>query len=224
MLFRSGNRTAPSFKPTGECGGDAEKGDFPFFMLKEIFSQPRCLTDAAAQFTDGKRLKKILFSDEEANAFNRVKLIGCGSAYHAGVAGKNFIERLAGIPAEAELAGEFRYRDVLCDEKTLALFISQSGETADTLFALRHAKAKGAATLAVVNTPLSSIAREADKTVHTRAGTEIAVATTKAYSTQLVLIHLLMLCIAQAQGKMSEQRSEERRVGKECRSRWSPYH
>jgi len=97
LFDRQGNRTAPSFKPTGECGGDAEKGDFPFFMLKEIFSQPRCLTDAAAQFTDGKRLKKILFSDEEANAFNRVKLIGCGSAYHAGVAGKNFIERLAGV-------------------------------------------------------------------------------------------------------------------------------
>ena len=119
LFDRQGNRTAPSFKPTGECGGDAEKGDFPFFMLKEIFSQPRCLTDAAAQFTDGKRLKKILFSDEEANAFNRVKLIGCGSAYHAGVAGKNFIERLAGIPAEAELAGEFRYRDVLCDESRI---------------------------------------------------------------------------------------------------------
>ena len=202
LFDRQGNRTAPSFKPTGECGGDAEKGDFPFFMLKEIFSQPRCLTDAAAQFTDGKRLKKILFSDEEANAFNRVKLIGCGSAYHAGVAGKNFIERLAVIPAEAELAGEFRYRDVLCDEKTLALFISQSGETADTLFALRHAKAKGAATLAVVNTPLSSIAREADKTVHTRAGTEIAVATTKGYTTQVLCLFAVALLLGKARGTL----------------------
>ncbi|MFR3347359.1 MAG: SIS domain-containing protein [Christensenellales bacterium] len=97
---------------------------------------------------------------------------------------------------------EFRYRDVLCDEKTLALFISQSGETADTLFALRHAKAKGAATLAVVNTPLSSIAREADKTVHTRAGTEIAVATTKGYTTQVLCLFAVALLLGKARGTL----------------------
>ena len=203
LLFDgNGRKTVTRLFPLPSNNDDADKGAFPHFMLKEIFSQPRCLADAAAPFLDGRLLKNELFSDEEAKGFNRVKLIGCGSAFHAGVAGKYFIERLAALPAEAELAGEFRYRDALSDKNTLTVFVSQSGETADTLLALRHAKDRGSPTLAVVNTPLSSIASEADKTVHTRAGTEIAVATTKGYTTQVLCLFAVALLLGKARGTL----------------------
>ena len=136
---------------------------------------------------------------------NSIKIIGCGSAYHVGFVAGYFMRAALRIPVESVLASEFRYDDPIVDENTLAIVISQSGETLDTLYGLREAKKHGAKTIAIVNVVGSTIANESEDVLYTWAGPEIAVATTKAYSTQLVLIHLLMLCIAQAQGKMSEQ-------------------
>lgn len=202
IFDQDGNTCPLTFQPMNRFCYDADKGDFPHFMLKEIFSQPTCLARAAQTFLNGDLLKNNLFCTDEAKNFSRVKLIGCGSAFHAGVAGKYFFERFAAIPAEAELAGEFRYRDALCDKNTLTVFISQSGETADTLFALRHAKNIGSPTLAVVNAPMSSIALEADKTVYTMAGTEIAVATTKGYTTQVLCLFSIALLLGKARNAL----------------------
>ncbi len=184
----------------------AEKEGWEHFMLKEIHEQPRAAADTFRRYV---REGKIDFSEagvgEELLKPSRIVIVGCGSAYHVGAALQYVIEELARIPVRVELASEFRYRNFIFEENSLVIAISQSGETADTLAAVREAKAHGAKTLAVVNVQGSSIAREADHTLFTVAGAEIAVATTKAYSAQLIVGYLLALEFARLNGKMGEK-------------------
>ena len=184
----------------------AEKGGYPHFMLKEIHEQPQTIRDTMRGRVGDKG--EIVFPDfgipnAKLKSFNRIVIVACGTAYHAGMVGKNFYEHLLRRPVEVQVASEFRYSDPLVDGKTLAIIISQSGETADTLAALREAKAKGATTLAIVNVVGSSIAREADEVLYTYAGPEICVASTKAYVTQLVALYLFGLYVAQRENKLS---------------------
>ena len=178
----------------------AEKNGYEDYMLKEIFEQPTAIRE-----TIGSRLKlgePCNFSDinitkEYLSTINKIFIIACGTAMHAGLTGKKFIENLCNIPVEVDIASEFRYRDPIVDEKTLCIFISQSGETADTIAALKLSKSKGAKTLAVSNVIGSSITREADYTIYTHAGPEIAVASTKAYTSQVVLLGILAIYFAE---------------------------
>ena len=178
----------------------AEKNGYEDYMLKEIFEQPTAIRE-----TIGSRLKlgePCNFSDinitkEYLSTINKIFIIACGTAMHAGLTGKKFIENLCNIPVEVDIASEFRYRNPIIDEKTLCIFISQSGETADTIAALKLSKSKGAKTLAVSNVIGSSITREADYTIYTHAGPEIAVASTKAYTSQVVLLGILAIYFAE---------------------------
>ena len=178
----------------------AEKNGYEDYMLKEIFEQPTAIRE-----TIGSRLKlgePCNFSDinitkEYLSTINKIFIIACGTAMHAGLTGKKFIENLCDIPVEVDIASEFRYRNPIIDEKTLCIFISQSGETADTIAALKLSKSKGAKTLAVSNVIGSSITREADYTIYTHAGPEIAVASTKAYTSQVVLLGILAIYFAE---------------------------
>jgi glucosamine--fructose-6-phosphate aminotransferase (isomerizing) len=172
----------------------AEKGGYPHFMLKEIMEQPRVLADTI----------KSDMQLPDITQFNKIILTACGSAYNAGVVAKYVFEQLCRFPAiEAELASEFRYKDAVADDKSLVILVSQSGETADTIAALREAKRKGAATLSIVNVIGSTLAKEADYTLYTAAGPEIAVATTKAFSTQLVVLYKLAVGFALRLGKIT---------------------
>lgn len=178
----------------------AEKGGFEHFMLKEIHEQPKAIRDTLqSRVIAGKpiRLDSVHLSSEGIQNIEKIYLVACGTAYHAGVIGKYAIEKLARIPVEVDIASEFRYRDPLLNDRTLLVVLSQSGETADTLAALREAKSQGVRVLAVTNVVGSSIAREADDVLYTWAGPEIAVASTKAYTTQLVLMYILALYLAQ---------------------------
>ena len=180
----------------------AEKGGFPHFMLKEINEQPKALRDTMTGriAADGSRvnLPEITLTPEETKQIRKVSIVACGTAYHAGIVGKYIIEKLARIPVEVDIASEFRYRNPLLDSETLVIVVSQSGETADTLAALREAKRQGAKVLAVTNVVGSSVDREADYVIHTWAGPEIAVASTKAYTTQLICMYLVALYLAEA--------------------------
>ncbi len=184
--------------------GQAERGGYPHFMLKEIHEQPRAVRDTLAgrihRSGEGVVLDAVRFDSEWVRQLRAVYLVACGTAYHAGLIGGRLIERLAGIPAWTEIASEFRYREPLVDERTLFVAISQSGETADTLAALREARRRGARVLAITNVVGSSVAREADDVVYTWAGPEIAVASTKAYTTQLVALTLLAVHLAELTG------------------------
>ena len=190
----------------------AEKGGYPHFMLKEIHEQPKAVQDTINSVITGDGqidLSGIEMNDEELRSLRQITIIGCGSAYHVGVAVQYVLEDLARIQVRVELASEFRYRNPIIEENSLAIVISQSGETADSLAALRLAKEKGMKTLAIVNVVGSSIAREADHVFYTLAGPEIAVATTKAYSTQLVAGYILAVELAFARGTIDEtQRGE----------------
>ncbi len=170
----------------------ADKGPFEHFMLKEIYEQPQAIRNTVSAF-DFENIN----SKFDISAINRIYIVACGSAYHVGVMGKYVIEALAQIPVEADIASEFRYRRPVIDKNTLIIIISQSGETADSLAALRLAKDKGCKVLSVVNVPESSIADESDCVIYTQAGTEIAVATTKAYSAQLAVVYLFAVCLAE---------------------------
>ncbi len=185
----------------------AEKGGFPHFMLKEIMEQPEAVRKTVSpRLKDGRvHFEELKLTAEDIRSFSRFFIVACGSSYHVGMVGKYNLERLLRRPVDVMLASEFRYADPLVDEHTLVIFISQSGETLDTMAALRRAKALGARTLAIVNVVGSSIAREADQVLYTWAGPEIAVATTKAYSTQLVLLDMLGLFFAQALGSVEEE-------------------
>lgn len=175
----------------------AEKGGFPHFMLKEIFDQPKALRDTISpRIVDGIPYFDSLTEGGSFKQFERIHIVACGTAMHAGVVGKYAIENLAKIPVDVDIASEFRYRDPILNQNDLVIIISQSGETADTLAALRLAKNRGAKTLAVVNVVGSSIAREADGVIYTWAGPEIAVASTKAYSVQVAVMYLLAVKIA----------------------------
>ncbi len=185
----------------------AEKAGFEHFMMKEIHEQPKAVRDTLNSILhDGViDLQTMGLTEEEMRDTQQIYMIGCGSAYHVGVAAQYAVEDLAQVPVRVELASEFRYRRLLVGEKTLVVIISQSGETADSLAALRAAKEHGAKTLAIVNVVGSSIAREADHVLYTLAGPEIAVATTKAYSTQLAATYVLALAFAQARGTVTAE-------------------
>ena len=185
----------------------AEKNGYEHFMLKEIYEQPKAVRDTISpRIKDGKIvIDELGMSDEEIKAIKKIYIVACGSAYHTGVTNKYVFEGLARIPVEVDLASEFRYRNPILEEGALVVIISQSGETADSLAALRLAKERGIKTLGIVNVVGSSIAREADKVMYTWASPEISVATTKAYSYQLVAQYLLALKFAQVRGLVSEE-------------------
>jgi glucosamine--fructose-6-phosphate aminotransferase (isomerizing) len=184
----------------------AEKNGYAHFMLKEIYEQPKALKDTLSGriAPDGGRvvLNEINIPEEQLRETNKIFITACGTAYHAGLVGKYVIESLARIPVEVDIASEFRYRNPLLDQNSLVIVISQSGETADTLAALREARRKGARVIAVTNVVDSSVAREADDVLYTWAGPEIAVASTKAYTTQLVAMYLIGLYLAQHRGTL----------------------
>ena len=184
----------------------AEKGGYEHFMLKEMYEQPKTVTDTLSpRISDGKIvIEELNMSDEELAAVRKIHIVACGSAYHAGVTGKYVMEGLARVPVEVDLASEFRYRNPILEEGAMVIVISQSGETADTLAALREAKSRGFKVLGIVNVVGSSIAREADAVMYTWAGPEIAVATTKAYSAQLINLYLLALKMARVRGRIDE--------------------
>ena len=184
----------------------AEKGGYPHFMFKEIMEQPEAIRKTISpRIREGKVvLDDLVLTAEEAKNFSRIFIVACGSSYHVGMVSKYNWQRLLRRSVEVELASEFRYSDPLVDENTLVVVISQSGETLDTMAALREAKRRGARTLAIVNVVGSSIAREADDVLYTWAGPEIAVATTKAYSTQLALMDLVGLYLADLLGAVEQ--------------------
>jgi len=180
----------------------AEKGGYPHFMLKEIMEQPKVLRDTIQSALINGGNKNIL-DNFDITRFNKIVITACGSAFNAGTVARYVFERLCRISVEVELASEFRYKDAIIDEKTLVVLVSQSGETADTIAAMREAKSKGAVTLSIVNVVGSTIAKEADHCLFTAAGPEIAVATTKAFSAQLVLLYILAIRFAVKSGKIS---------------------
>ena len=184
----------------------AEKGGYPHFMLKEINEQPAAITATVSpRVEDGMPVLRIPeLTDERLRSIGTVHLVGCGTAMHAGMVGKSAIEALARVPAEVEIASEFRYRDPILNKNDLVVIISQSGETSDTLAALKLAKSRGVPVLAIVNVVGSSIARAADYVMYTYAGPEIAVASTKAYMVQMCVLYLFALRLAYAKGMLSE--------------------
>ena len=186
----------------------AEKGGFEHFMMKEIHEQPKAVADTLSSvIRDGRLdLSGVGLTEEEIQGISQIHIVACGSAYHVGAVAQYVMEDLAEIPVRIDVASEFRYRKTLLDPKSLVIVISQSGETADSLAALREAKQCGVKTLAIVNVVGSSIAREADNVFYTMAGPEIAVAPTKAYSTQLIAVYCLALQFALVRGKMDEKR------------------
>ena len=191
----------------------AEKGGYEHFMLKEIHDQPKAVRDTFGTHIseDGKTVhfEELNWTADDVAAFNKILIVACGTAYHAGLVTKQYIENLARIPVSVEIASEYRYSNPLTDDKTLCIVISQSGETSDTLAALKEAKRHGAKSLAITNVVGSSISREADNTVYTWAGPEISVASTKAYTTQLVAGLLFAVYLGQLNGKMDPAVGEE---------------
>ncbi|MGB9840223.1 glutamine--fructose-6-phosphate transaminase (isomerizing) [Thermovenabulum sp.] len=191
----------------------AEKGGYAHFMLKEIHEQPRAFKDTLTGRLNLEKhevkLDDIKITRDELEKIEKIFIVACGTAYHAGVVGKYIIEKLCKIPVEVDIASEFRYREPMMDENTLVIIISQSGETADTLAALREAKNKGSRVIAITNVVGSSVAREADDVLYTWAGPEIAVASTKAYSTQLIALTLIALRFAKELGTISDELFDE---------------
>ncbi|MEG6586932.1 glutamine--fructose-6-phosphate transaminase (isomerizing) [Dendrosporobacter sp. 1207_IL3150] len=191
----------------------AEKGGYEHFMIKEIYEQPKAVRETMsarlAKDDSAVILDELKWNKHDLAAIKKIFIVACGTAYHAGVVGKYYIEKLARIPVEVDIASEFRYRSPLVDENTLTIVVSQSGETSDTLAALKEAKRLGARTLAVTNVVGSSIAREADQVIYTWAGPEIAVASTKAYTTQLVTMFLLAAYMAGIKETVAPERIKE---------------
>ncbi len=185
----------------------AEKGGYEYFMLKEIYEEPKAVKDTLSPRIRGGHvnIEELGLTDEDIRKIHRIFIVACGSAYHAAVSAKYVIERMARIPVEADLASEFRYRDPIIEDGDFVIIVSQSGETADSLAALREAKNRGAKTLGIINVVGSSIAREADNVMYTWAGPEIAVATTKAYQTQLIALYLLSIRFAVARGRITPE-------------------
>lgn len=185
----------------------AEKGGYEHFMLKEIYEQPKTVRDTITPRlkNGGIEIEELGMTDDEIRALKKIHIVACGSAYHTGITSKYVFEGMARIPVEVDLASEFRYRNPILEEGTLVIVISQSGETADSLAALRLAKSRGIKTLGIVNVVGSSIAREADKVMYTWAGPEISVATTKAYSCQLAAQYLLALKFAHVRGQITDE-------------------
>ena len=186
----------------------AEKGGFEHFMLKEIYEQPKALRDTMTSRLDAEAktigFPELNWTAEELREINKIFIVACGTAYHAGIVGKYYLEQLARVPVEVDIASEFRYRDPILNKDDLVIIISQSGETSDTLAALKLAKSRGVPVLAIVNVVGSSIARAADYILYTYAGPEIAVASTKAYVVQMCVLYLFALRLAYARGKLEE--------------------
>ena len=189
----------------------AEKGGYEHFMLKEMYEQPKALTDTFSPRIKGNDIviEELNMTDEEIRNIRKIMIVACGSAYHAGVTSKYVFEGMARIPVEVDVASEYRYRDPIIEDGTLVVIISQSGETADSLAALRESKVRGAKVLGIVNVVGSSIAREADNVMYTWAGPEIAVATTKAYSSQLIAMYLLAMKFAGVRGQITDSQMKE---------------
>jgi glucosamine--fructose-6-phosphate aminotransferase (isomerizing) len=189
----------------------AEKGGYEHFMLKEMYEQPKTVSDTLnPRIKDGKIvIEELGMTEEEITGLDKIHIVACGSAYHTGVTAKYVYEGMAKIPVEVDLASEFRYRNPILSEHSIVIIISQSGETADSLAALRMAKERGVKTLGIVNVVGSSIAREADKVMYTWAGPEISVATTKAYSAQLIAHYLLAIHFAEVRGVIDEEQLRE---------------
>lgn len=191
----------------------AEKGGFEHFMLKEIYEQPKAMRDTMTGRVahDGSRIdfEELNWTKEDFADISKIFIIGCGTAYHAGMVGKYYLEQLARVPVEVDIASEFRYRNPIIDSSCLTIIISQSGETSDTLAALKEARRLGSRTLAITNVVGSSVAREADQVAYTHAGPEIAVASTKAYTTQLLLMLMLAVYVGQIKGNLNDDRTRE---------------
>lgn len=210
LFDANGNAIEKEISAIGWDVAAAEKGGYDHFMMKEIKEQPRAIAQTVESRIKGR---EIVFEDlkldtEKLKSFNRIQIIACGSAYHAGIVGKYVFEELLRIPTEVDIASEYRYRNPITDDKTLVIIISQSGETADTLAALKEARELGAHTLAIVNVVGSSIAKAADDIIYTWAGPEIAVATTKGYTTQLAVIYMFAVWAARKLGSAPVERIE----------------
>ena len=207
-----GKKIAPKEYEISWDASAAQKGGFTHFMLKEIFEQPKAVADTLiGRLSDNKQivLDELRMSAEEVRALKKITVIACGTAYHAGMVAKYAIEKFAKIPVDVEIASEFRYRDPIIDSDTLVIAISQSGETMDTLMAVRHAKAAGGRVLAICNTNSSTIPRESDAVLYTHAGPEIAVASTKALLTQMIAVYLIGLHLAQVNKTMNDAEVEK---------------
>jgi len=191
----------------------AEKGGYKHFMLKEIYEQPRAVRDTIAGRLNEEEgdvfLENFQLSSEDFSAIERVCIVACGTSWHSGLVGKFLIEDLCRIPVEVDIASEFRYRSPVVNDKTLLILISQSGETADTLAAMREARSRGARALAICNVVDSSIAREADAVLYTHAGPEIGVASTKAFVTQLIALYLVSIRFGRAIGRVDRTKGRE---------------
>ena len=213
ILNRKGERVDKKIFHVTWNAEAAEKGGYEHFMLKEINEQPKAVRDTMSKriAKDGGAiiLDELNWDKNFLDAIDKIYIVACGTAYHAGLVGKFYIEKLARKLVEVDLASEYRYRDPIVDEKTLVIVVSQSGETSDTLAALKESKRLGAKTLAITNVVGSSIAREAHQVIHTWAGPEIAVASTKAYTTQLILMFMLALYMAQLCETLPAERIRE---------------
>ncbi len=190
----------------------AQKGGYPHFMIKEIHEEPEAIRKTVSTRIGEDGLPSFgieELNEEKLAGFANIHIVACGTAMHAGLIGKNIIEKLAGMPVDVDIASEFRYRDPILGKNDLVILLSQSGETADTLAALRHAKEKGVYTLSIVNVIGSSVAREADSVLYTWAGPEISVASTKAYSVQCALLYLFAIQLARVKGQMDNGRAKE---------------
>ncbi|MGL5426525.1 MAG: glutamine--fructose-6-phosphate transaminase (isomerizing), partial [Cetobacterium sp.] len=189
---------------------EATKAGYPHFMIKEIFEQPKSIEETLnRRVHDGTIDFSDVLSDEEIKQFNMIHIVACGTAFHAGLQGQYALRELARINSFVQIASEYRYMNPFVDENTLAIFVSQSGETLDTLAALKEAKSRGAKTLAITNVVGSTISREADSTIYTMAGPEIAVASTKAYTTQVVMFGLLSIYLGQKKGMITKEKVDK---------------
>lgn len=206
-----GQKLEPEVQTVNWDISSAEKGGYEHFMIKEIMEQPKALRDTISPRIEGDlpRLEECGLTDEIFHDLRNIHIVACGSALHAGLVGREVIERFARVPVSASVASEFRYRNPIIGKEDLCIVISQSGETADTLAAMREAKKRGARTIAIVNVVSSSAAREADSVLYTWAGPEIAVATTKAYSAQLAALYLVAIKAGLARGTLTEEEGKE---------------
>ena len=212
ILSANGDRIDKNIYKVTWSEDAAEKGGYDSFMLKEIHEQPKAIKDTISSrvsMENGVFFDDFKLSKQDLDNVDRVFIVACGTAYHAGLMGKTLIERMAKIPVEVDIASEFRYRNPLVTEKSLVIIVSQSGETADTLAALRDCNRIGARTLAITNVVGSTISREANDVIYTMAGPEIAVASTKAYTTQVVVMHLLALYFGRIKGILEETKEKE---------------
>lgn len=188
----------------------ATKAGFPHFMIKEIFEQPKSILETINRRVKNKKIDfSDVLTDDDIKDCKMIHIVACGTAYHAGLQGQHSLREISQTNSFAQIASEYRYVNSFIDKNTVAIFVSQSGETLDTIAALKEAKSKGAKTIAITNVVGSTISREADKTIYTMAGPEIAVASTKAYTTQVVIFHMLSLYIAEKKNVISEERYQE---------------